>query len=101
MNEDKLLVKFHVSCGRMGSLDGLFICTPAERESMIGVCTHFGEVLGKHSNIEVVLKEEDLVILSADQEKVCWLLGLSGSTVSGFNPLDYHEEDEEDDEEND
>ena len=97
MNERKLLVKFNKYCGRMGSLNGLFICTPAERESVIGVNTHFGEVLGKHSDIDEVLEEKDLKILSEDQEKISWLLELTGSTVSGINPLDYHEDDDDDD----
>ena len=82
------------SAGRTPSAAGR--PAPAERESVIGVNTHFGEVLGEHSDIDEVLEEKDLKILSEDQEKISWLLELTGSTVSGINPLDYHEDDEDD-----
>ena len=46
------LYKFHWDCGRMGNLDGVFIAEPKEIEALIGKEIHFGEVLGKHSDIQ-------------------------------------------------
>lgn len=87
------LYSFYVDCGRMGSLDGLFIATQEEVDKAIGKYMYFGEVLGKHSNIEGELEASEVELISSDQEKVQWLFELLGSDVSGFNPLSYIRED--------
>lgn len=94
--EKKILVKFRWDCGRQGDLEGLFVCTEDERQSLIGKRVYFGEVLGKHSEIQGPIEEKELRILSDDQEKIDWLISVAGWTVSGHNPLDYLNEEEED-----
>lgn len=92
------LYSFYVDCGRMGSLDGLFIATQEEVDKAIGKEMYFGEVLGKHSDVQGTLEAHEIKLVSDDQEKVEWLLELLGENVGGFNPLDYIQEsdDEED-----
>lgn len=94
------LYRFYVDCGRMGHLEGLFIATQGEVNRAIGKNVYFGEVLGKHSEIEGTLEAHEIELVSDDQEKVQWLLGLCGYNVSGFNPLDYVSEDYEEEDEN-
>lgn len=92
----KALYKFHVDCGRMGSLDGIFIAEDAEVQALAGKPVYFGEVLGKHSDVEVDLKAEhfqritdDAVFVNSFETFKC---------QSGFDPRDYiHEEDDEQD----
>lgn len=93
------LYSFYVDCGRMGSLDGLFIATQEEVTQAIGKEMYFGEVLGKHSDVQGTLEAHEITLVSDDREKVDWLLGLCGHSVSGFNPLDYINEDDSDEEE--
>lgn len=93
------LYSFYVDCGRQGSLDGLFIATQEQVDKAIGSEMYFGEVLGKHSDIQGTLEAHEIKLVSSDQDKVEWLLELLGENVSGFNPLDYIQESDEDDEE--
>jgi hypothetical protein len=93
------LYSFYVDCGRMGSLDGLFIATQDEVDKAIGKYMYFGEVLGKHSEVEGNLEAHEIKLVSDDQEKVDWLLDLLGVSVSGFNPLAYIQDSDEDEEE--
>lgn len=88
------LYNFYLDCGRMGSLDGLFVASPEEVEAAIGKEAYFGEVLGKHSEISVIVLEENITLVSDDQDKVEWLVEVTGgnTTISGFNPLEYIEE---------
>ena len=97
----KNLYSFYWDCGRSGSLDGLFISTPEELERSYGNEVYFGEVLGKHSDVYGKLDREDIKLVSDDQEKVEWLLNLLGESVSGFNPLGYLQETEEEVEDED
>ena len=94
----KKLFSFYVDCGRQGSLDGLFIATQEEVGKAVGQEMYFGEVLGKHSDVQGTLEAHEVVVVSEDQDKVQWLEGLLSSSVSGFNPLDYIQESEEDEE---
>ena len=90
---EKLLVKYHEDFGRMGSLDGLFICTKTQLESIKNLDIYFGEVLGKHSEIisdEAYKHCEIVQTKDGDIEVLERLLG--EGTISGFNPLDYTEE---------
>lgn len=90
------LYSFYVDCGRQGSLDGLFIATQEEVDKAIGQEMYFGEVLGKHSDVQGTLEAHEITLVSSDQDKVEWLLGLLGTCVSGFNPLEYISQDDED-----
>ena len=85
----KLLVRFYWNCGRGGNLDGLFIITEDELKSWYGREAYFGEVLGKHSEIDGILEEGDFTIKSDDQEFIVKIEELLGEHLSGFYPGDY------------
>lgn len=91
------LYDFHWDMGRMGDVEGLFIADSEVVEKHIGKTVYFGEILGKHSDIDGVLEEEDLKVISEDQEKIAWLKEvMKGNTISGYNPITCIEEAEED-----
>ena len=95
------LYSFFVDCGRSGDLEGLFLATEEELQSIIGTKIWFGEVLGKHSEVQLVMKESYFSIVSDDADKIEWLESVLGNTISGFNPFDFINEDDtfEEDEE--
>lgn len=89
------LYSFFVDCGRSGDVEGLFISTPSQVSKIIGKRVYFGEILGKHSEVEVTIKEGHIRLESEEEDKVLWLKELLGETVSGYNPLSYYEDAEE------
>lgn len=89
----KKLYKFYWNCGRMGSVDGLFVADETEVQDTIGKHIYFGEILGKHSDIHGEISAEDLTVKSEDQDFIVKLVEVIGKTnISGHNPLDYLEE---------
>lgn len=91
----KAIYEFYWDCGRMGELTGLFIADISEIDKLIGEEIYFGEVLGKHSEIYGELEEKDLTIKSKDQEFIQEFESIMGEgTISGYNPLNYYNEDE-------
>ena len=93
--------RFNADCGRAGSLDGMFVCSESSKatlEKLIADKTyvHFGEVLGKHSDIGGSIEEYEITLVDASQDDIAAMLrvfGLTGVddwyTLSGYNPLDY------------
>lgn len=94
----KALYQFYWDCGRMGGVEGLFIAEPSEVRKAIGKKVYFGEILGKHSDIYGTLNEEDFTLKSVEHDFVQKLEDLLGSNLSGYNPLDYIRDDEDEDE---
>ena len=95
----KKLYSFFWECGRMGTLDGLFIAEESDVNAIIGKNIYFGEVLGKHSEIYGMLEESDLEVKSDDQDFINKFVEIMGDgTISGFNPLDFYDPDEENEE---
>lgn len=111
----KKLYKYDLGCGRMGSIDSVFIADDELVKACIGKLVYFGEVLGKHSNVSTCLSVEDLKICSENQLVITELIEIFGSdkyeawaevnshlneldtnitTISGLNPLGYIFEDE-------
>ena len=84
---------------RGGDVEGLFVEDSDVVENAIGSDVYFGEICGKHSNVYGTLDEEDLTVVSEDQEKINWLVDILGRSVSGYNPFDYIEDQDEQDEE--
>lgn len=85
-----VLAKFFWDCGRMGDVEGLFICEQAELEQSYGKNVYFGEILGKHSEVYGTLNKADITIKSDDQDFITKLHDVIGSsTISGYNPLEY------------
>ena len=92
----KALYEFNWNCGRMGDLQGLFIAEEFDIKSLIGKEIYFGEVLGKHSEICGELEDSDLKVKSTDQDFIAKLEEVTGGgTISGFNPLDYYDPEEQ------
>lgn len=86
----KALFKFYWDCGRMGDLDGLFVANKEEVKKAIGKDIYFGEVLGKHSEIEGTLEKGDFEMITDDPNVV--RVFEEHSIYSGHNPLDYLED---------
>ncbi len=98
----KVLVKFQWDCGRMGSVGGLFVTTQEKLEAAYGEQVYLGEVLGKHSEVYGELEPKDITVKSHDQAFIDTLVEIIGSeNISGYNPLDYIEETDEEDVEED
>ncbi|MBF0208476.1 MAG: hypothetical protein HQK53_16485 [Oligoflexia bacterium] len=95
--ESKLrLWKYHADCGRGGDVHGLFVATQEELGNIIGLECHFGEILGKHSEVSVDLYDDDFKMLDVDTETIKKLIKAVGNdTICGYNPLDYMKNDEE------
>ena len=95
----KVIVKFFWDCGRSGDVEGIFTCEKETLENSYGREVYFGEILGKHSEVSGTLKEGDITILSEDQDFIEKFEQIMGAgTVSGYNPLEYIEEYDDDDE---
>ena len=93
----KKLYKYDSYYGRMGSLDGIFIADEEEVERLKGYSARFGEVLGKHSYITDDSWFDNTEVLTNDQDFIAKFIEIMGDgTISGYNPMDYIDEDEED-----
>jgi hypothetical protein len=95
------LYEFDLDCGRMGRLQGLFICNPEILERFIGQRVLFVEMLGKHSEIEWEISTDEITekpasdgdietLIRVLKPKQAW--GVEIYTVSGVNPLLHIEE---------
>lgn len=94
------LWKFEAECGRMGTLSGMFFASDYDIERyLIGRDVYFGEVLGKHSDIHIVITREQLKEIKIDEITVRTLYeAVDGKdTLCGYNPFDYLPDEEEDD----
>ena len=100
MSDHLILVHFMQDFGRMGDIECLFITTPDRLAKTEGRTIYLGEVLGKHSNINVEMDDDNTRIISDDQEKIKWLQSLmmagNRKDVSilpiGWNLVEYAEE---------
>lgn len=94
----KALFEFRWDCGRMGTLEGLFIAEKEDVEKAIGKQVYFGEVLGKHSEIYGELEKDEIKLITEDKIVInkCEEI-FKSPTLSGYNPLDYINTDPTDD----
>ncbi len=85
------LYSFYWNCGRVGDVEGVFVSDDETLEKYYGSEVYFGEILGKHSEICGTLDRDDIEVLSDDEEKIEWLVSVTGGdyTISGYNPLSY------------
>ena len=83
------LYRFRFDCGRYGELNGLFFAMTEEITSLRGKTAYFGEVLGKHSSIEVELEDDMFELLDINVVARRELLTKVGSHISGYDPRDY------------
>jgi len=77
---------------RGGELESVFTATRAEVEELYDQEIYFGEVLGKHSDVNGTLEEDEFEVLSGDPQLVELFKKHVGST--GHNPFDYIEEED-------
>jgi len=90
--EAEILWRFSWSVGRAGELESIFPATRAEVEELYGQYIVFGEVLGKHSDVQGTLEADEFEVISEDPQLVELFRKHVGST--GHNPFDYIEEED-------
>ena len=85
----KSLYKMNLDCGRHGNLQGIFTAEDEDVEILIKheIEVHFGEVLGKHSDVGGYIPREEITKITND-EKVIELFE-QYQLQSGYNPFDY------------
>lgn len=86
----KNLYTFYADFGRMGHLEGRLRATKKEVSAVIGKYIHFGEVLGKHSDIGGAIEECDIILLTDNKEFLDIADELKIDLSSGYNPLIYY-----------
>jgi hypothetical protein len=78
----------------MGNIESMFVTSRSELAAAYDKEVYFGEVLGKHSEIQGTLEEHDITVVTDDQDFIAKLVGYVGHRVSGMCPLDYIQADE-------
>ena len=94
----KKLYTFYLDWGRMGDLEGLFIAEEQDVKDIIGKSVYFGEVLGKHSEVEDEMTEDMFEAIDVPESVIAVLEEKLGTTISGYNPLEFYEDEDEDEE---
>lgn len=94
---DLKLWKFRYSC-RAGTLEGLFVATQKEIDKASKRTVYYGEVLGKHSDVELDLKPSYFTEQKVDPEALEKITASLGKTWSGRNPLEKIAEDDDEEE---
>lgn len=91
-NDTKGVYKFHVNCGRQGSLSGIFVATAQAVADAMGKEVWFDEPFGKYSEVTIMLDSDCIKLVSeaAEVVRVVEEHGLS----NGENPLELIDEDE-------
>lgn len=76
-------------CGRNGELEGIFVAEKSDVEFLVEkkVGIHFGEVLGKHSDVYGYLSEDEIKMVS-DEESVIKVVKEHG-LETGYDPFEY------------
>lgn len=90
----KKIFQFDGDCGRMGSVVGTFVATQEEVDAAVGKTACFGEILGKHSEIDWGIEAGDITVVTDDQDFVAKAEEYKLVPV-GYNPLEYLREEEE------
>ena len=97
-----VLARFGLSFGRMGNIDGLFVTTLDEVERAIGKDVDLGESLGKHSEVVFEIGPKMIEVISDDQSLIASLVSAAGgTTICGYNVLEYLAEQEAEDDDED
>lgn len=89
----KAFYKFDEGPGRDGSLSGVFfedtdfVDSVLARHSTDRVA-YMGEVLGKHSDVDLLIDPSNITLITSDSEEVALFEDRLGGGV-GYNPFDY------------
>lgn len=89
VNIDRKLYKFNADCGRMGTVESIFVADPVRVEALYGREIYFGEILGKHSEVAVDIEESHFTEIDVAEHVLNVLVPQLGETWSGHNPLEY------------
>jgi hypothetical protein len=82
------LWKFYWDCGRNGHVEGVFIATQEQIDKFVGQRVYFGEILGKHSEVQGVLEAKDLTAITDDKTVISIVKEHLNGGI-GYNPLEY------------
>ena len=63
------IYKYYCDC-YYGDISGIFVADSDDVKAAIGHGLYLGEVLGKHSQVEIELCEEDFTLVTEDQDIV-------------------------------
>ena len=93
---NKKLWYFHWEHFRIrGRVESVFIATQEEVDQVIGRDIYFGEILGKHSELVCNIEAENFTLISEDPYVIKSLEDVCGQTISGYNPIIYLKEQED------
>ena len=89
-NKELAIYRFNLYVDRMGSIEGTFTATPNHVRLLVdsGMQVHFGEVLGKHSEIIAEIAKADIELITDNAEVVSMFeeYGLG----CGYNPFNFN-----------
>lgn len=88
----KGIYKFSWNCGRQGDVEGCFVATEESVKEATGKDVYFGEILGKHSDVYGTLEESEIKLITTDPSAVA--LFEKYDLNSGYNPLEYLDEED-------
>lgn len=80
------LYKFE-ECTWYGDLLGFFVSDSSEVEKIMGKTVCFGEVLGKHSCVEVDISDENITLITQDKSLIEWCI--DNDIVCGYDPTSW------------
>ncbi len=81
----KKLYRFSEGGYRGGSVEGLFVADESEVAAIIGKTAHFGEILGKHSDVSIKLEPAHFMIVTDDADFIAKFRNFG--CESGQNPI--------------
>lgn len=84
----KAIYRFYVDCGRHGELDGIFVLEKETFEKYRGLRLNFHDVLGKHSEVSIIIDDNYFSVVSDDPETIEFFEG--HQLENGFNPFSYY-----------
>lgn len=82
----KGIYRFYWKCGG-GDLTGIFTAESQDVKQLIGEHVCFGDVLGKHSQVEGTIEESEILLISQDQQVV--EIFEKNGLENGYNPFKY------------
>lgn len=92
------IYRFEQSFDRSGTLYGIFVEETSIVDRLYGKEVHFGEILGKHSQVSATITKENLKLITTRYDFISGFMELKLDT--GINPLDFIESGELEDSEN-
>jgi G:T/U-mismatch repair DNA glycosylase len=86
---NKGIYKLSLDCGRMGTLQGVFIATDRQVKELVSskIEVYFGEILGKHSEVWSAIEKKHIKLLTTDSKAVEVVEKYDLS--NGVNPFNY------------